>query len=118
MLTYASFKGEVQYTRSKLKEECDKEKLEGRITTLEEYESHLKRLYESLRSLTTPSQDIRWRMDSCTSVTKELVALLKMRCSEVGKQFDAAAVNESLSKLLQTEEARSIYGSTVKGWCG
>lgn len=113
MLTYVSFKGEVQYTRSKLKEECDKEELEGMITTLEEYESHLKQVYESLRSLTTPSQDIRRRMDSCTSVTKEVVALLKMRCSEVGKEFDAVAVKQSLSKLLQRDEARSIYGSTV-----
>ncbi|KAL7877209.1 hypothetical protein SRHO_G00038520 [Serrasalmus rhombeus] len=81
------------------------------MTTLEEYESHLKKEYESLRALTTPSQDIRRRMDSCTSVTKDVVALLKMRC--LGKKYDAAAVKESLCKLLQRDDARSIYGSTV-----
>ncbi|KAM9709232.1 uncharacterized protein ACNS7B_023621 [Menidia menidia] len=113
MLTYVSFKGEVQYIRSKLKEECDEEHLESMTATLEEYESHLKQEYESLRALTTPSQDIRRRMDSCTSVTEEVVALLKMRCSEVGKEFDAVAVKESLAKLLQRDDAKSIYGSTV-----
>ncbi|KAL7835661.1 hypothetical protein SRHO_G00280080 [Serrasalmus rhombeus] len=36
-----------------------------------------------------------------------------MRCLEVGKEYDAAAVKESLCKLLQRDDARSIYGSTV-----
>ncbi|XP_067251700.1 uncharacterized protein [Chanodichthys erythropterus] len=70
-------------------------------------------LYESIRALNVPSQDIRRRMDSCASVTSEITAL-KRGCAQVGtKVFDAEAVKETLLQLLQRDDARSVYGSTV-----
>ena len=113
MLINVTFKAEVQYVRTKLKEQCCKSDLGNMITALDRYESNLKQEYESLRALTTPSQDIRRKMDSCTAVTTEVIALLKTRYSEVDKDFDADAVKETLLKLLRREDARSIYGSTV-----
>lgn len=69
---------------------------------------------ESLHALTTPSQGIPRKTDSCTSVTTEITLLLKRRYADVDtKEFDAVAVKESLLQLLQRENAKSIYGSTV-----
>ena len=113
MLIYVTFKAEVQYVRTRLKEQCCKSDLVDMITTLDRYESNLKQEYESLRALTTSAQDIRRKMDSCTAVNTEVIDLLKTRYSDVEKDFDADAVKETLLKLLQREDARSIYGSTV-----
>lgn len=114
MLTYVNFKAEVQLIRSKLKEEHAKTELSEMVIAVENYESELKQVYESLRALTIPSQDIRRKMDSCTSVTTEITALLKRRYTEAGsKEFDAVAAKEELRQLLQREDARSVYGSTV-----
>ncbi|XP_048846374.1 uncharacterized protein LOC125717469 [Brienomyrus brachyistius] len=114
MFIYVNFKAEAQLIRTKLKQECSKVELSDMIVPIENYESRLKQEYERLRALTTPSQDIRRRMDSCTSATTELIALLKGRHAEVGtKEFDAEAAKAALFHLLQREDARSIYGSTV-----
>lgn len=84
------------------------------IIALEKYESKLRHEYESLHALTTPSQDIRRKMDSCTSVTSEIIALLRRCHADVGnKDFDTVAEKELLQNLLQRDDARSIYGSTV-----
>nr|XP_029136981.1 ELKS/Rab6-interacting/CAST family member 1-like [Labrus bergylta] len=114
MSRYVNFKAEVQLTRSKLKEECSKTELSEMFKSVEKCESELKQEYESLRALTMPSQDIRRKMDSCTSVTTEITLLLKSRYADVDiKEFDSSAVKESLLQLLQREDAKSIYGSTV-----
>ncbi|KAL1268410.1 hypothetical protein QQF64_033773 [Cirrhinus molitorella] len=114
MFTYLNFKADAQFIRSKFKEECSETELNDMIVTAEKREAELKQIYESIRSLNIPSQDVKRRMDSCTSVTSELTALLKGRWTEVGtKEFDAKAVKESLLQLLQRDDAKSIYGSTV-----
>lgn len=113
MSTYLNFKAEIQLTRSKLKEECSKAELAEMIKSVEKCELDLQQDYVALRALTTPSQDMRRKMDSCTSVSAEMMILLKRRYADVDKEFDAGAVKESLLQLLQREGAESIYGSTV-----
>ncbi|CAI5660438.1 unnamed protein product [Oreochromis niloticus] len=113
MSTYLNFKAEIQLTRSKLKEECSKAELAEMIKSVEKCELDLQQDYVALRALTTPSQDMRRKMDSCTSVSAEMMILLKRRYADVDKEFDALAVKESLLQLLQREGAESIYGSTV-----
>lgn len=111
---YLNFKVEVQLTRSKLKEECSKTELDNMISAIEKHESDLKTVYESLRVTTSPSHDIRRKMDSCTSVTTELITVLKGRHNKAGvEEFDAVAERETLRQLLKRDDARSIYGSTV-----
>nr|XP_046230542.1 uncharacterized protein LOC124051127 [Scatophagus argus] len=118
MFTYVNFKAEVQYIRTKLKQECSKAELGDMILALSKYEPALQQEYESLRTLTTPSPDIRRRMDSCSSVTAEIIALLKARYAEVDYEFDPDSVKEALLLLLKREDARSIYGSTVSRAAG
>lgn len=113
MSTYLNFKAENQLTRSKLKEECSKAELAEMIKSVEKCELDLHQDYVALRALTTPSQDMRRKMDSCTSVSAEMMILVKRRYGDVDKEFDAGAVKESLLQLLQREGAESIYGSTV-----
>ncbi len=66
MFTYLNFKAEIQFIRSKLKEECSKTLLNDMMVTAEKREAELKQIYENIRALNVPSQDIRRRMDSCT----------------------------------------------------
>lgn len=113
MSTYVNFKAEIQLTRSKLKEKRLKAELAEMIKAVEQCESDLQQDYETLRVLTTPSQDMQRKMDSCTSVATEIILLLKRRYADVDKEFDSVAVKESLHQLLQSEDAKSIYGSTV-----
>ena len=90
--TYLHFKAEVQLTRSKLKLQCSKSELGDRIHSIQQCESDLKHDYESIRALTAPSQDIRRKMDSCTSVSAEIILLLKRRYADVENEFDTEAV--------------------------
>lgn len=114
MYTYMNFKAEVQLIRSKLKKECSKIELGEMIIALEKFGRNLQQEYESLRAMTVPLQDIRRKMDNCTSVTSDIILLLKTRYAEVGtKEFDPVAVKQSLLQLLKREDARSIYGTTV-----
>lgn len=112
MKIYVKFKAEVQLITYKVK--GSKAEIGEMIKSIGKCEPALKQEYESLRTLITPSQDIRRKMDSCTSVTTEITLLLKRRYVDVDiKEFDAVAVKESLQKLLQREDATSVYGSTV-----
>ena len=112
MTTYLNFKSEVQLRRSNLKGECSKHELSNMIEALDKHESDVKQAYESLRVLTTPSPDIRRKMDSCVSVTTEMTTVLNKRHAEVGvEEFDAIAERETLQQLLERDDARSIYGS-------
>ena len=79
---YTTFKTEVQFVRSKLKDECSKSALEWYILSVQRCESNLKRGYESIRAVKTPSQDVRRKMDTCTAVADQVVSLLKKRCAE------------------------------------
>ncbi len=58
MFTYLNFKAEVQFIRSKLKEECSKTLLNYMMVTAEKHEAELKQIYENIRALNVPSQDI------------------------------------------------------------
>ena len=69
---YTNFKSEVNFTRIKLKLECSKAELEEMIEILEQCKTEIEQVYESLRTLTIPLQDIRRKMDTCTSVTSEV----------------------------------------------
>nr|XP_015830265.2 uncharacterized protein LOC107395402 [Nothobranchius furzeri] len=113
MSTYVNFKAEIQLSRSKLKKECSKAELTEMIKSVGKCESDLQQDYVALRTLTTPSQDFRRKMDSCSSVSTEMMLLLKRRYADVDKEFDAIAVKDSLLQLLQREDAKSMYGSTV-----
>ncbi len=51
MFTYLNFKAEVQFIRSKLKEECSKTLLNDMMVTAEKREAELKQIYENIRAL-------------------------------------------------------------------
>ena len=110
---YTNLKSEVNFTRIKLKSECSKAELEEMIEILEQCKTEVEEAYESLQMLTTPLPDIRRKMDTCTSVTSEVIIVLEEWQKESNQIINLFAIKKSLSKLLQRENARSIYGSTV-----
>ena len=57
-------------------------------------------------------------MDICTLATSEIIIVLEERLKESNRIFNPVAIKKSLSKQLQRENARSIYGSTVSRFGG
>ena len=91
--TYTNFKSEVNFARIKLKSECSKAELKEMIEIIEQ----CKTAYKSLRTLTAPLLDIRKKMDTCTSVTSEVIIVLEERQKESNQIFSLIAIEKSPS---------------------
>ncbi|XP_056597979.1 uncharacterized protein LOC130433119 [Triplophysa dalaica] len=110
---YESWKDQAKDTRVKIKDECSEEDLSKMMDAVEGLETQVKEMYETIRSQTAPSTEIRRKMDSCTAVTADLMRLLKVRMCEVGlEEFDATGENARIHMVLDKEYANSIFGST------
>ena len=110
---YEKWKIQVRDVRTTLKHECSESELYDMMDVVEKFDSELKDLYDSIRLQTAPSQEIRRKVDACSAVTADLLGLMRIRLTEEGEEFDAEAEKSRLRMLLNSEYARSIYGSTV-----
>lgn len=111
---YDKWKEQIKATRSSLKNECSDKDLCCMMEDVEGLEAQVKNAYENIRVQSAPSTDIRRKMDSCSAVTADVMALLKVRMSEVGQDdFDAKAENARLHMTLDREYAQSIFSASV-----
>ncbi|XP_067380798.1 uncharacterized protein [Channa argus] len=111
---YESWKEQVRTTRIRLKDECSDHELGNMMDAVEDLETQVRDVYESIRSQSAPSTEIRRKMDSCTAVTTDIMGLLKVRMSEVGQdEFDAKAENTRLHMVLDREYAQSVFGTII-----
>lgn len=88
---YEKWKVHVREVRKNLKGACSDEDLCAMMETLEELEAVAKVEYNSLRETSTPSQEVRRKIDACAAVTADLMQFMKVRLSETGEDFDAEA---------------------------
>ena len=103
---YNGFKSEVKGARCKLKEQCSKCEIEKCVVTLQKWESDIRGQFEGLWELTTPCKDLKRKMESCVSVTCEMVALLKLCSAEaVSTVSDPVAQRESEKCEVQSDLA-------------
>ncbi|KAG7496410.1 hypothetical protein JOB18_018512 [Solea senegalensis] len=113
VILYDKWKGQIKDTRSSLKDECSDKDLCHMMDAVEELETQVKDAYGNIRLVSAPSTDIRRKMDSCTAVTADVMALMKVRMSEVGlEEFDAMAENARLHMVLDREYAKSIFSTS------
>lgn len=83
-MLYDKWKELIRATRSSLKNECSERDLCHMMDEVEGLEAQVKDVYENIRLQTAPSTDLRRKMDSCSAVTVDVMALLKVRMSEEG----------------------------------
>ncbi len=110
---YEKWKIQVRDGRTTLKHECSESELYDMMDVVEKLDSELKDLYDSIRLQTAPSQEIRRKVDTCSAITADLLGLMRIRLTEEEEEFNAEAEKSRLCMLLNSEYARSIYGSTV-----
>lgn len=110
---YEKWKVKVREVRSELKSLCSEETLFELMDTVEKGQAELRELYDGIRNIMAPSQEIKRKIDACTAVTADLLKLMGVRLTEDDMGFDAEAEKARLRMLLDNEYAQSIYGSTV-----
>lgn len=85
------------------------------MNAIERLDTQLRDMYEIIQSQSAPSTEVRRKMDSCIAVTKDLMGLMKVCMSEVGKgEFDAKAENARLHMMLDREYAQSIFATSLQ----
>ena len=104
---------EVRSSRIQLKGQCSEDLFGNLIDELQRLESLVSQAYDTIRKQSTPKQDIKRRMDSCTAVTHDIVSLIQHTISEVGDPWDDHAEHHHLHILLDQQYAHSACGSTI-----
>ena len=88
------------------------------IDAFEWLETQVRDGYENIQSQSTPSTEIRRKMDSCTAVTTDLMGLMKVSMSEVGQEnSDTKAENtrESMpSQYLGLQSPNLLFIATTQ----
>lgn len=101
---YEKWKPQIRKTREQLKAYMS----EGELWVLID---ELKKSKEAI--MNTPSTDIRRRVDTCESVSKEIISIAYDRAIYDEGEFDEKQERHRLHELLHHDYARSIYGSDV-----
>ncbi|KAI2650252.1 Ribosomal RNA large subunit methyltransferase K/L [Labeo rohita] len=113
MHAYEKWKAEARKARGQLKTDIPESQLASLIDTLENERDNVMNAYIKVRSYATPPTDSRRRIDACDAVTKDIVKIAYERISGVDGDFDSEGVRRRLRELLDRDDVRSVYGSTV-----
>lgn len=70
-------------------------------------------MYFNIQDLTAPSTDIRWRVDTCKLVSKEIINIAYSRRIDEEGEFDEKQERWHLHELICHNCLKSIHGSTV-----
>ncbi|XP_070410207.1 uncharacterized protein [Nothobranchius furzeri] len=81
------------------------------IEELKKSQIDITNIYSEIRDLATPSTDIRRRVDTCVSVTTEIISIAHNRAIDDEAEFDENQERHRLHELLCHDYAKSIYGS-------
>lgn len=110
---YEKWKVQIRKAREQLKNYMSEGELWLLIDDLKKTRDTIMNMYSEIRDLATPSMDTRRRVDTCESVSKEIIIIAHDRTVDNEDEFDERQERRRLHKLLQHDYARSIYGSNV-----
>lgn len=96
----------VRSIRIRLKQECSEGDMYDMMDGAEKLDAELKKLYDSIRLQTAPSQEILRKVS-------DLLQLMRVCLTEGGGEFDVEAERSRLRMLLDNEYARFVYGSAA-----
>lgn len=78
---------------------------------LEKERDGIMKSYYEVRQRSTPSTDIRRKIDACDAVTNDIMKIINKRLSGIEEVFDAERERHKLCKLHAHDYAHSIYGT-------
>lgn len=110
-LLYDKWKMDARYFRMKLKSFMSEEEIWKLVEVLKASNKNVKSVFEEIRNKSTPSVDVRRRVDTCEAVTNELLKVAYDRAVDEEEDFDADKEQGRLHQLLSHKYAHSIYGS-------
>ena len=111
--TYEKWKSQIRRAREQLRTYMKDSDLWLLIDELRTSKEDIMTMYFEIRDLTTPSTDIRRRVDTCESVSKEIINIAYSRAIDEEGEFDEKQERRRLHELLRHDCAKSIYGSAM-----
>lgn len=111
--TYERWKIQARESREQLKTDLKESELVSLIERLHKENEAVMSTYHEIRAHTTPSPDLRCRVDACEAVTMDIRKIAYERITGVNGDFDEEEAQHPLKELLKKSHARSIFGSTV-----
>lgn len=106
--TYEKWKSNIRDIHTRLKQVCSESDMYNMMDEAEKLESELKEQYDRIRLQTSPSQEIRRKIDACSAVTADLLQLMGVRLTEDEGEFDTVAERSRLRMLLDNDYAHSL----------
>ncbi|KAI3351063.1 hypothetical protein L3Q82_005630 [Scortum barcoo] len=110
---YEKWKFQVREARNQLKSYMPETELWTLVEDLKKIKEDIMNAYSEIRDLITPSTDIRRRVDTCESVTKEIISIAYSRAIDDENEFDEGQERSRLHDLLHRDYAKSVYGSAA-----
>lgn len=110
---YEQWKLHTRKARDQLKTYMSESQLWPLIEELKKDKEDVMNIYYEIRNLTTPSTDIRRRVDTCESVTTEIINIAYSRAIDDESRFNEQQERRRLHELLSHDYAKSVYGSAA-----
>ncbi|XP_065097354.2 uncharacterized protein [Paramisgurnus dabryanus] len=110
---YKQWKLHTRKARDQLKTYMSESQLWPLIEELKKSKEDVMNIYFEIRNLTTPSTDIRRRVDTCESVTTEIINIAYSRAIDEESGFNEQQERHRLHELLRHDYAKSVYGSAA-----
>jgi len=110
---YEQWKLHTRKARDQLKSFMSESQLWPLIEELKKEKEDIMTIYFEIRNLTTPSTDIRRRVDTCESVTTEITNIAYSRAIDNESEFNEQQERHRLHELLRHDYAKSVYGSAA-----
>ncbi|XP_026012239.1 uncharacterized protein LOC113014739 [Astatotilapia calliptera] len=107
---YEHWKGQVRVYREDLKSDLSDSRLAEMADDIERTVNDMTKAYSEYRERNEPSHVIRRKMDSCESVTKDIMKIISERLAAID-EYDADRERQRLHQLLAYEHAKSIFGT-------
>lgn len=111
--TYEQWKLSVRKARDQLKSYMPESELWSHIEVLKKGKQDIMNMYFEIRDLATPSIDVRRRVDTCESVTTEIIIIAHSRAIDDEGEFNEDQERRRLHELLHRDHAKSVYGSAA-----
>ncbi|XP_075942299.1 uncharacterized protein LOC142944945 isoform X2 [Anarhichas minor] len=113
LLMYEKWKLNVRKARDQLKTYMPESELWPLIEELKKSKDNVTNMYFENRDLATPSTDVRRRVDTCESITTEIVSIAYNRAIDEESEFNEDQERHRLHELLHRDCAKSVYGSAA-----
>ncbi|XP_030208539.1 uncharacterized protein LOC115556311 [Gadus morhua] len=110
---YEQWKLKIRKARDQLKSYMPDDELWPLVEELRKSKEDIMNIYSEMRDLATPSTDIRRRVDTCESVTTEIIIIAHNRAIDDEVEFNEKQERHRLHELLHRDYAKSVYGSAA-----